>query len=494
MVKKPGRPLQECPHPRRDCSCKTRRARALMLKIHRGGLGCLPLLWKILIVTGSECLCAPRTMEMVPPVESVPAYPVQNQHPVSSHMPFPNAHMQSPGQPQEPAGAPPLNLHDHSPISNPPIQQCHTSIPPYPDLIHARPIPTQNPILGNHQPLLAGQSGYPQKPSFPQLASSQDPEGTLPQPWPPITAPEEGSCCSRTPIPEEQKAIGTGSGATIAPVHHISPETWYDNLPAQDNKTEVETISPLSPLVGKQSQPSKSFLSEIPTTTVYHIPSTVATADHPISPAAIADLQKNEMYRRQVVPITAMSGIAGVAAPSADAHSAGECSTTSHICHCGDGCRCTACPVHPNNPTMQAKVQEMAEHLAYAGPGSTGTSRPHSSYGNVLQQSEQPPLSPLSPAFSSDSAFEWPPITSGDQYRSGPAPVPLDSPIDNDHTRHFSSGDYLHFQFDLPPFPDCLAPPEVNCHCTYGCVCAGCLEHTGHIEGQSVEQTRSEAR
>ena len=111
------------------------------------------------------------------------------------------------------------------------------------------------------------------------------------------------------------------------------------------------------------------ILNDSPQTTMYRIPAGHATYDNPLTPERQAEFEHSIPDYMQTVPAHAESGVLGMAAPSAESkNTADGIMTTTHLCHCGEGCECMACPVHPGNATTQARVKDLYDLIENEPP------------------------------------------------------------------------------------------------------------------------------
>lgn len=225
------------------------------------------------------------------------------------------------------------------------------------------------------------------------------------------------------------------------------------------------------------------MLNSSPQTTIYRIPANLATYEHPMKPDAQADFGQGNPNYMQTVPVYAESGVIGTAALPADtSESTGCIVTTMHHCHCGPGCQCIACPVHPGNATTQAKVAEMHDLLDNE-PSYTPTFETNTSWPSNQGLNENLPIWPHQaydfPMLSNEEGFEGfrgptdhGPHPTGQHWTSpvlipqtqGPSrgsistvPGYAHSAVDvgvpdgnNERARATPSQHYLYFQYPLP--------------------------------------------
>lgn len=445
-----------------------------------------------------RCLCVPTQLEFSPTPQ--PMYPMPSQMPLPDFVPFGTEELQSPVQvsyAEAAAITSPVGP-QFGPESTHIVNGLPDSIP-----LHSYPshvAPPQGVHMGTNchtQPSLTPVGQVP----LPTALPLQEPKTTFipdqtssgQQHPPPAALNDRHGCCSGRNIPQPQLHPSTSESGR-------SPITSDAQYPSSHWRIIHSHSSPQAPPVPFTMADTAEikFMShphsrplEMPQTTMYHIPSGLATSENPITAESQAELQRADTYRRQTVPINAMSGITGVAAPPAEASCSGEKSFTSHICNCGDTCACTGCPVHPDNPTMKAKVQDLAENYLDSDPDSSGTSRPQSLCGGPPSQFDPSQAPHFSPSLSVNPEVDWSPfghLSSELNHAEHTQPNSAYEPEAQDFGHPlFPSSDYLHFRFDLSPLPECNAPPSIECHCSSGCGCSGCLAHTGHINEENFE-------
>ncbi|KAL8907671.1 MAG: hypothetical protein Q9171_005764 [Xanthocarpia ochracea] len=215
-------------------------------------------------------------------------------------------------------------------------------------------------------PLPPGQHPLPSPPPYnrirPQDAPPQGHISDRTSPTPELNGPLP----SASPTPED-----CGSEAPVLAVHPSMAPGIYD--------TEVMSLDPSaqalsaanfadSALIVNQQDKGKgrgtevsmdaveTMINDAPQTTIYSMPSTLATAENPMTSHQSAQLQASGSWRAQQVPRFAAEGIIGSAAQPGDSI---EVTDNLYECPCGDGCACVFCSVHPHNEASVARAQEM---------------------------------------------------------------------------------------------------------------------------------------
>ena len=199
--------------------------------------------------------------------------------------------------------------------------------------------------------------------------------------------------------------------------------------------------------------------------TMYHIPAAVATYDNPMKPEHQTELEQSSPDYMQTVPAYAESGVVGMAALPAEASDATNCAMdTTHICHCGTGCQCMACPVHPGNATTKARVADLYEIIDNEPPFSPPVDEfpawpsSHEPIGAMANSSHQACAHLISSeAHALGQQFDFTPYQVGDHwsepsvvsYPQGGVNENLTNPVNRESNKTAPSQNYLHFQFPV---------------------------------------------
>lgn len=226
-----------------------------------------------------------------------------------------------------------------------------------------------------------------------------------------------------------------------------------------------------------------SHFHPIPQTTVYSMPATYATAEHPLTARQQEYFQRNAHVYSQQVPHYAPMGVIGSAAPPAEGT---DILSLSHNCTCGPSCQCVFCVAHPYNEPTRDRVQSLAHLLSDEGdygpksPLRTSFSSPfHStasssgmtstSHRMHIEEILHPSNLPQPRAFSS---AEY-----GGQVYAG---LPNGSLAEAQQPAVASSG-YLTMAYEYDPMQlDRCTDATGTCRCGDSCTCVGCLTHSGH--------------
>ena len=420
-----------------------------------------------------ECLCSPHIVEEYPIALPMP--------------PPPPAQMMSNTADEAHLQHPPPHMEFGDPLSSPYHHEAYTANPIYPQ-------PYQMPTQMLPNPSQVGPDMMNVEMSAPAAPYETLLNGnTIHQNFTNSNLPPTSQDQAQAAFHEHSNNRPAQQGKSSC----CHPQTSSSTLPESMNPA---TSTPMSSHfdLSKLGQPLE-FHPGVPETTMYHIPPNLATADNPLTTESQAAVLRNNVYSSQTVSINAMSGITGVAAPPAEATCMGESLHVAHPCNCGDACSCTACPVHPYNATMQAKVRELWPLLKRSEGELDGGSRPISSHETDAARSGDSSMPPVDHGISLPDDVDW-----GDFDRLSP---------DGDHvfrdyaqqiepgvvsgTNHghsvinqgFSSAQYLHYEYEAPHQPECRAPAGVLCKCADGCNCTGCSSHTGHLQLAGHENT-----
>ena len=230
---------------------------------------------------------------------------------------------------------------------------------------------------------------------------------------------------------------------------------------------------------------------DVPRTTMYTIPSSYATASHPLHPEQLAQFQYDTQRFSQSVPYYASSGIMGSAAPSADSIRAFN---PAHNCSCGENCSCKFCAVHPYNATTLNSVQDLGRILEESFTQSP--SKPKESCGSPIDVVDGLALFP-----GATSKFLGKTSSSAANTNFEPANQRLTSSSEHDtyttsQDSHpiYSSSSYYTMEYPMQgevPFLSCT-----NTNDSYicsDCTCVGCLTHSGHDGSLSLDPSSTEA-
>ena len=215
-------------------------------------------------------------------------------------------------------------------------------------------------------------------------------------------------------------------------------------------------------------------------TTSYTMPSTYATASHPLNPAQSDFLHQHAHLYSQKVLQHAPCGSNGLAAPLTEDNVE---FTPAHNCNCGDACDCLGCAAHPYNATTRNHVQSLGDLLAHGDNDQQPGSRPRSPCGspfagNTEVHSMDPGINPRlvvnvpSPPVSSHYRVSVLPLTDDDVMSSA-------EPYSGAHVPLFSSSGYYTMEFPMESLGSCT-DISGSCQCGDDCACIGCLTHTGH--------------
>ncbi|KAL8698763.1 MAG: hypothetical protein Q9201_006394 [Fulgogasparrea decipioides] len=328
--------------------------------------------------------------------------------------------------------------------------------------------PTQpNPFTANAGSRQALYNSSPAMPSSQAISGNYQAlrtPGELPR-------PPGGSCCSTTPTessPNESKPPALGDPNHSSPVTLVSPDTPEQPVGTKtdDDKTNEGSTVGCGPLV-----------RATPQTNLYTVPATYATAENPMTMDQHARLQQSAQMHSQSIPQYAPYGITGSAAPSAEHF---DTSSFLHTCSCGDNCQCIGCAAHPYNTATTNRVQGLADIMSSQHSIQGSSSRPQSSYGQILGE-----VTGVDPG-NLGSAAEGLDL---DQLGMGGYQAAASNSYQHDGLPATTmaapffapSHQYLTMEYRFPVADANICNNITGaCRCGEGCTCLGCRSHSGH--------------
>ena len=210
-------------------------------------------------------------------------------------------------------------------------------------------------------------------------------------------------------------------------------------------------------------------LGVVPQTTLYPLPPNYATAQNPMTAGQHSIHQQTTFANAQTVPSYAPAGLSGFAASPTNGTALFE---SMHNCTCGSACQCLFCAVHPYNSATLQQVHNLAHHLPI-GPDYPSLSTSHSPQSSqaAISPSYQPPEQRYVPpqyqptSISSNSALVSANLPSVLHYPNAPQSDPQ----------------YFTLTYQINP-DEILSCTDISgsCKCGDDCACVGCLTHTGH--------------
>lgn len=214
--------------------------------------------------------------------------------------------------------------------------------------------------------------------------------------------------------------------------------------------------------------------------TSYALPSTSATASHPLNPAQSNFWHQYSHLYSQKVPQHARNESNGPTTPLTEGNVE---FTPAHNCNCGDTCNCLGCAAHPYNATTRNHVQSLGDLLALDDNEQQPGSPPQPSYdSSFLQATDVHSMAPsINPRLVEN--VPSPPVSS--HYRASVLPLAEDEatslaePYNDTHMPVFSSSGYYTMEFPMESLDGCT-DVSGSCQCGDDCACIGCLTHTGH--------------
>ncbi|KAL8736111.1 MAG: hypothetical protein Q9181_002552 [Wetmoreana brouardii] len=319
---------------------------------------------------------------------------------------------------------------------------------------------SQQALYGSNQPAPAIPSSQATSGNYQVLQTP----GDLPR-------PSGGSCCSKTPTespPNESKPPSLGELNHSSPVTVVSPDT-----PEQQDRTKTDDVKrPEGSTVGYGS-----LVRVTPQTNLYTMPATYATAENPMTMDQHTRLHQSAQMQSQSIPQYAPYGITGSAAPSAEHY---DTSSFLHTCSCGDNCQCVACAAHPYNTATTDRVQGLDDIMSSQRGSQGSSSRPQSSYGQILGEvTDVDPRNLGSAAEGLDlnqlGMGGYQTAASNSYQHDGLPATTMAAPF------FAPSHQYLTMEYRFPVADANICTNITGaCRCGEGCTCLGCRTHSGH--------------
>ncbi|KAL8921449.1 MAG: hypothetical protein Q9172_004016 [Xanthocarpia lactea] len=338
------------------------------------------------------------------------------------------------------AGRVDMNIQS-SPVSLPPGQKPLPPLPPY-NRIQLQDAPPQGHIFDRTSPTPELNGAFPSAPPTPEDCGGEAP----------VFAEHSSAALS---------IYNTEAMSLNPPAHALSAANFADSaltVNQQDKGKGRETEVPMDAV--------ETMINGAPQTTIYSMPSTLATAENPMTSYQSAQLQASGSWRAQQVPRFAAEGINGSAAQPADSI---EATDNLYECPCGDGCACVFCSVHPHNEASVARAQEM---------------------GRLMLEPNAPTALGSPPQFLLDEMANH---VTGHGDHTGSQNNQADDfpghlgygPTDGPSSEQMSLGPmlaegYMYHEYDYQPTGNLCSDSTGTCNCQELCPCLGCQTHTGH--------------
>jgi hypothetical protein len=470
-VRKPGRPLSACPHPRdKQCGCGSVTAA---------------------IPRKQTCHCGTST----PPTSSGQATS-QHSHEGSTDAPSPN----KPTFKVQKATSRPASSKKQSfdPVNFERMDMNSINIVPFEQRSHGGPIPFANgyALPGAQQPYGYGLQYANIQPPFSHIPiqaphmppaipaildrfNREDDNGLEHVIESHLATPTEltksgsngttkaSSCCTPSAVTNgiNGKTNGTtNSGSCCAskqPSHSHSSSTASSISEPQEIKAGGCCSSEAAPHMMKKEPPSYHgtpimtpqiglpfnpalYPHYLPQTTVFTYPSTYGSFQNPLQPEAWRQSVRTNNYTppqmEAPLPPASLPFNTPVVPESLD---------TVHTCSCGDGCQCIGCAAHPYNDATQDYVRS-----AWSSMNLEQT--PGEMYANGQSNGNGQPVSVGEEAISSPTAHTPSSATSG-----------------NGEEQSLSASDFFFVNY---PFDGCGGETQ-SCPCGDDCQCLGCTIH-----------------
>ena len=238
----------------------------------------------------------------------------------------------------------------------------------------------------------------------------------------------QGSCCSSKPAPQMIKQESMSSHGTL----NMSPQILHQILPP--NRL------PFNPALYPQY---------LPQTTVFTYPPTYGSFQNPLQPSAWRQsVRANSYGQPQMEPPPQPSSLPFGTSVVDDLN-------TVHTCSCGDRCQCIGCAAHPYNDATQ-------DYVRSAWSSMNMEQAPSELYTNGYSNGNSHSISPAGETIASPPAANTPssatPSGNGNEEQS------------------LSASDFFFVNYPFS-FGDSCGGDTVTCPCGDDCQCLGCTIH-----------------
>ncbi|KAL8777499.1 MAG: hypothetical protein Q9213_007842 [Squamulea squamosa] len=363
-VKRPGRPLTQCPHNNRNCDCRTERV--IMVRVPHGHPA------RLLLEAQRLAQIQPHNPPMlpsgqIPPELLYPNYQQHGQNPANSF-----------GVPQ------PQYMHAIAPqyqpmnfYSDPALMPSAMATAQLARQFDSRDIGMQQQRPLPTEPIDFNQLHHAHPSTHMPHSSSPTPESSNAFSSSPLASLED--CCGDAPVFVDPSSLDSN---THDMEHMTLSSPPQEPLVANAPGSEL-TVSQQIEDKGKEAEVETDRFQLMnhgaPTTTLYNVPSGYATLDDPMPSDAYAQMQASAIWSQQI-PHHAAAGITGSAAPPADCRTACD-----HLyeCNCGSECNCGFCLIHPNNQASRARVREMGRLMLSPNASAIMASEPQFQNGGM---------------------------------------------------------------------------------------------------------------
>jgi len=259
--------------------------------------------------------------------------------------------------------------------------------------------------------------------------------------------PEPGSCCAPKPDQRTLKQEPMSNGGSA----HSTPQIPHEMLPQN----------------GVQFHPAM-YSQFGPEPTVFTYPATWGSFQNPLQPSAWRESIRASNYSQPQVQIPP-------GPLSFDAPLIPDSLATIHTCGCGDSCQCIGCAAHPYNDATQEYVRSASEFMSTERPGSEVYSNGNAS---MPPQSTEPISSPTpnTPSSTTSGHGDELNLSASDfffvNYPSGGCGGDTQSCPCGDDCQCL--GCTIHNQPAIP-----CEGEDPTCPCESDCQCIGCEIHKG---------------
>lgn len=259
-----------------------------------------------------------------------------------------------------------------------------------------------------------------------------------------------GSCCAPK---KPSHSHSSSSASSISEPQEVQARSCCSTKPPPMMKQEPMPITPnMTPQMAHQILPNgipfnpAMYSSYLPQATVFTYPPTYGSFQNPLQPNAWRQsvLANSYGHPQMQAPIPAGGVPFGI-------HPAPENLDTVHTCGCGDGCQCIGCAAHPYNDATQDYVRSAWSSMNMEqAPGEIYTNGHSNGNGH--------------------------PVPNGEAISSPTAHTPSSTTSGNGEEQSLSASDFFFVNYPFSSEDGCGGDTE-SCPCGDDCQCLGCTIH-----------------
>lgn len=263
-----------------------------------------------------------------------------------------------------------------------------------------------------------------------------------------ISSTNGGSCCASNQNGHDHDSSNTtpapepipGQRSSTSPAHMEQEAASTSGMPLQISPAIAQQMLPQTGL------PFSNVLYPVQPSATYTYPPTYGSFQNPLNPSAWRQGMQSNSYSQAPPPVSMP--------PTTIPYDASFMNTdTVHTCDCGDGCQCVGCAAHPYNTTTQAYVRSAWEAMDQRSETHSNGHTPQNSIENTAMQPQ-----------------------GADPVSSPPANTPSSTTSGNGEELNLSEADYLFVNYPFLPDDGC-GGDTMSCPCGDDCQCLGCTIH-----------------